>query len=77
VYPELVSIDQEGFKSVNYAKITPILIEAIKEQQQMIMELREENSLLRWNNAATGQKLSATNKRLSTLETIINITSKK
>jgi len=31
VYPELVSTDQQGFKSVNYAQLTPVLIEAVKE----------------------------------------------
>lgn len=31
VYPELVHTDAAGFKSVNYAQITPVLIEAIKE----------------------------------------------
>jgi len=30
-YPELVSTDPEGYKAVNYAQLTPVLIEAIKE----------------------------------------------
>jgi hypothetical protein len=30
-YPELVTTDDEGIKSVDYAKLTPILLEAIKE----------------------------------------------
>ena len=31
VYPELVNTDEKGYKSVDYAKVTPILVEAIKE----------------------------------------------
>ena len=34
--PELVSTDQNGYKSVDYTKITALLIEAIKDQQQLI-----------------------------------------
>ena len=40
VLPELVVTDNEGFKSVKYENITPVLIEAIKEQQAEIEELR-------------------------------------
>ncbi|MGI4875560.1 MAG: beta strand repeat-containing protein [Janthinobacterium lividum] len=31
VYPELVFTDADGYKSVNYAQLTPVLIEALKE----------------------------------------------
>jgi hypothetical protein len=31
IYPELVSTDDRGFKAVNYAQLTPVLLEAIKE----------------------------------------------
>ncbi|GAA4393804.1 hypothetical protein GCM10023186_45750 [Hymenobacter koreensis] len=31
VYPELVSTDAQGYKAVNYALLTPVLLEAIKE----------------------------------------------
>ena len=36
VYPELVHTDKEGYKTVDYSRLSPILLEAIKEQQQMI-----------------------------------------
>ena len=31
VFPELVSTDAQGYKAVNYAQLTPVLLEAIKE----------------------------------------------
>lgn len=40
VYPELVHTDKEGYKSVDYSHLTPILIEAIKEQQEVIETLK-------------------------------------
>jgi hypothetical protein len=40
VFPELVNTDSDGLKSVDYVKIIPVLIEAIKEQQAQIEELK-------------------------------------
>jgi hypothetical protein len=40
VFPELVYTGADGYKSVNYAAMTAVLVEAIKEQQRMIEELR-------------------------------------
>jgi|GEM_PF-1680478 len=42
VVPELVSTDDEGFKSISYEKLTAVLAEAIKEQQKQIEELKKE-----------------------------------
>ena len=39
-YPELVSIDDEGYKSVAYGKLTAVLIEAIKAQESRITQLQ-------------------------------------
>lgn len=39
IYPELVLTDKEGYKSVDYSKLTPVLVEAIKEQQRLIETL--------------------------------------
>ena len=43
IYPELVQTDADGFKSIDYAKLTPILAQAIKE-------MNEQNDVLRENN---------------------------
>nr|VFK25076.1 MAG: Chaperone of endosialidase [Candidatus Kentron sp. LFY] len=40
-YPELVSTDNEGYKSVAYGKLAAVLIEAIKAQQSRITELED------------------------------------
>ena len=32
--------DKDGYKSVDYSRLTPILVEAIKEQQKKIDELQ-------------------------------------
>lgn len=39
VFPELVTTDDKGYKYVDYPKITPVMLEAIKEQQQEIDNL--------------------------------------
>jgi hypothetical protein len=40
IYPELVLTDNDGYKSVDYSRLTPILIEALKEQQSEINKLK-------------------------------------
>ena len=40
VLPEVVTTRENGYKGVRYEKITPLLIEAIKEQQKQIDELK-------------------------------------
>ena len=42
VYPEMVHTDSEGFKTVDYSRLTPVLVEAIKEQQSQIDILKSE-----------------------------------
>jgi hypothetical protein len=39
IYPELVITGPDGYKSVEYAKVGPILVEAIKAQQKVIEDL--------------------------------------
>ncbi len=39
VFPDLVFTDADGIKSVDYLKLTPVMIEAIKEQQKLIEAL--------------------------------------
>ncbi len=41
IYPELVRTDNNGFKSVSYEKLSVVLLEAVKEQQLEIDELKQ------------------------------------
>ena len=59
VYPELVKEDENGILSVNYAQMTAVLLEAIKEQQKLIQnsetritELESNNQLLQKDNTS-------------------------
>ncbi len=36
IFPEMVMTDVNGYKSVDYGRLTPVLVEAIKEQQKQI-----------------------------------------
>lgn len=71
VFPELVHTDEDGYKSVAYSKFTPILIEAIKEQQVQIEDLKTQvNDLqtLLQKNADLAQKLDALTKKVQALD---------
>jgi hypothetical protein len=39
-YPELVAVQPGGYKAVDYAKLAAVLIEAVKEQQRTIEDLK-------------------------------------
>jgi hypothetical protein len=42
-FPELVNTDKDGYKSVQYSHMVPVLLEAIKEQQALISEIQSQN----------------------------------
>ena len=44
ILPEVVTTRKNGYKAVRYEKIVPLLIEAIKEQQKQIDELKSKHS---------------------------------
>lgn len=46
VLPEVVSEDKDSYLSVDYSKIVPLLIEAINEQNSIIMDLEDRISKL-------------------------------
>jgi len=47
VYPEFVHTKEDGYKAVNYAQMTAILIEAVKELNAKVEALEGENSELK------------------------------
>jgi hypothetical protein len=46
-FPEFVVTDIDGYKSVAYDKVTAVLVEAVKEQEQEITQLRKENAAMK------------------------------
>jgi hypothetical protein len=51
-FPEIVQTDAKGYKAIDYSRLTPILVEAIKEQQQTIVQQKEEMKQIRDEIAA-------------------------
>ena len=41
VLPQAVQTGEDGYKAIDYARVVPLLVEAIKEQQTMIDELKK------------------------------------
>jgi Chaperone of endosialidase len=39
IFPEMVFTDDKGYKSVDYSRLTPVLVETIKEQQKQITDI--------------------------------------
>lgn len=46
VLPQIVFTGNEGMKSVDYAKLTPVLVEAVKELKETVDQLKAENEKL-------------------------------
>jgi chaperonin cofactor prefoldin len=46
VLPEIVQIREDGIKAIQYEKVVPLLVEAIKEQQVTIENLTKRIELL-------------------------------
>jgi trimeric autotransporter adhesin len=64
LFPELVVTNDKGYKSITYDQLTPILVEATKEQQSEIEALKIENEMLR----SRLDSLSTMDARLKLLE---------
>ena len=47
IFPQLVTEDEQNQKGIDYSKLTVVLIEAMKEQQDQITSLEKENSELK------------------------------
>ena len=46
LYPEMVQTDKEGYKAIDYSRMTPVLVQAVKEQQVEIKDLKKQNETL-------------------------------
>jgi hypothetical protein len=70
VYPELVITTEKGYKMVDYAKLSTVLLEGIKEQQRQINSYKSENEALQ-------SKLQALQDRVDLIEKILITASEK
>lgn len=71
IYPEFVYTDDKGMKSVNYAQMTAVLIEAVKALDAKIHNLEKENALL----SAKLDKKSELEQRLAQIEHLLGVAS--
>ncbi len=44
IFPEMVFTDDAGYKSIDYSRLTPVLVETIKEQQRQILAITKRMS---------------------------------
>ncbi|MFZ1289039.1 MAG: tail fiber domain-containing protein [Melioribacteraceae bacterium] len=75
-FPEIVQTNADGYKSVDYPKLTVIFIEAIKEQEEKIEELIDQNTEIKNQLAIVGENSKVSDKELvfaSEIEQIKNI----
>jgi hypothetical protein len=72
VFPELVRTGEDGYKSVDYTKLSAILIEAVKEQQIIIEGLIKQNTELSNKHLEDKEVYRNFEERLKTLESLFN-----
>ncbi len=78
VYPELVSTDDDGFKSIQYAKFTAVLLEAVKDLinfgetiEYRSVRLENRTTELEKENKKLKQQVDGMENRIKALENIL------
>jgi len=75
VFPELVSEDKEGMLSVNYQGLIPVLINALKEQEEKIVKQQTEINHLKAQETkllSQEKRIESQEERLKSLERILS-----
>ena len=67
VFPNLVQTDAQGYKSVNYVGVIPVLVEGMKAQEKRIRALEADNAELK-AQVREIEELKKQNDRVTTLE---------
>ena len=69
VFPEIVAYEENGIdaKSIDYARLVSVLIEATKEQQKLIGSLQKDNISLKGEL----EKMKNVEARLQKIETLL------
>jgi cell division protein FtsB len=72
VIPELVFTNEvDGYKGINYAEVTAVLVEAIKELKAENKQLKDENKEIKAENLELKANDKAFNSRLERLEQLM------
>ncbi len=71
VLPEIVSTENNGYKSVDYSKLTALLIEVAKKQQDLIESLTKKNTELELANSDLKKTVESNLKRIENIEKYI------
>jgi hypothetical protein len=62
ILPEVVSTAGDGYKGVDYSKVTALLVEAMKEQQKEIETLKKEVERIKMSRVAGYEVKTASNR---------------
>lgn len=73
ICPELVVTDADGYKSVDYSKVTPLLVEAIKELQAENDHMKLENEQIKQQHADIEQSMNSLQQSIQALEAKLNL----
>ncbi|RED97409.1 tail fiber domain-containing protein [Marinoscillum furvescens] len=75
VYPEVVTTRQDGFKAVNYAVLVSALVEAIKELDAKVADLKTENADLKaaLNESASQDDLSELKAEIESIKKLLSL----
>ncbi|MCK4664405.1 MAG: tail fiber domain-containing protein, partial [Bacteroidales bacterium] len=80
ILPEVVTQNDNGYFGISYGKVVPVLVEAIKEQQKMIEELKVKNS--KKDTEIQGlkievEKIESLQKQINKLNELMNVKASK
>lgn len=75
IYPQLINTSKDGYKGVDYSKFTPILIQAIKEQQAIIESQKEKINVLETTSASI-EKVEDLQSQINELKALIGTSEK-
>lgn len=75
VFPEIVGHDGKKYKTVNYSGLNPLIIEAVKEQNQYIINLQNENKVLKEENRLLRIKVEENSDKIKNIEEYIKASS--
>ena len=74
LFPELVKTDAKGLKSLDYSRLSVVLIQAFKEQQEIVVKQQSDIELLKEENQKMKdqlQEISNIKSELEKLKTLI------